>query len=291
MPRAGTGRKNEARRIILPDIRSRSGLRGIACGMIGVQTMETFTHDIPSPDIARHDATGRDAEQYTISVPEAAEFFTAAGLPRTERAIQRFCKKGDLICTFQETAYGSRYLIRQSSIDRLIQQKLQALAVTPESDSRDTSRPVASGREVSRQEPDATPAEKSSEVLNSPENKTNDSHQKQAATGDDTEALQKLREENLSLKIDNAARQQFINHLTNTVEKYAGELRELSYNLGVAHTKLTQIEAPKAADTEPDDMSRQDATGEVAEEIATPTVPETIAPALPKPKGWKRIFG
>ena len=219
MPRTGTGRKNEARRIILPDIRPRSALRGIACGIIGVQTMKTFTHDIPSPDIARHDATGRDAEQYTVSVPEAAEFFTAAGLPRTERAIQRFCKKGDLICAFQETAYGSRYLIRQSSIDRLIQQKLQALAVTPESDGRDTSRPVASGREVSRQEPEAAPADKSPEALKSSENKTHDSEQEEAATGDDTDALQKLREENLILKIDNAARQQFINHLTSTVEK------------------------------------------------------------------------
>ncbi len=291
MPRAGTRRKNEARRIILPDIRPRSALRGIACGMIGVQTMETFTHDIPSPDMTRHDATGRDAEQYTVSVPEAAELFTAAGLPRTERAIQRFCKKGDLICAFQETAYGSRYLIRQSSIDRLIQQKLQALAVTPESDSRDASRPVASGREASRQESDAAPADKFPEALNSPENKTHDSHQQQVTTGDDTEVLQKLREENLSLKIDNAARQQFINHLTNTVEKYAGEVQELSYNLGVAHTKLTQIEAPKTPDTEPDDMSRQDATEEVAEDIATPTMPETIAQVLPKPRGWKRIFG
>ena len=75
--------------------------------------METFPHDIPSPEIARHDATGRDAEQFTVSVPEAAELFTAAGLPRTERTIQRFCKKGDLICAFQETAYGSRYLIRE----------------------------------------------------------------------------------------------------------------------------------------------------------------------------------
>ena len=95
--------------------------------------MDRFT-----PDIARHDATGRDAEQYTVSVPEAAELFTAAGLPRTERAIQRFCEKGGLICAFQETACGSRYLIRQSSIDHLTQQKLQDLSLTPESDRRDT---------------------------------------------------------------------------------------------------------------------------------------------------------
>ncbi len=44
---------------------------------------------------------------------------------------------------------------------------------------------------------------------------------------------------------------------TSTVEKYVGKVRELSYNLGVAHTKLIQIEAPKTGDTEPDDMSRQ----------------------------------
>ena len=54
---------------------------------------------------------------------------------------------------------------------------------------------------------------------------------------------------------------------------------------------MTQIEAPKIPDTEPDDTSRQHATEEVAEDIATPTVTETVAPMLPKPKGWKRIFG
>ena len=99
--------------------------------------MEAKTNDTPTDDLSRQDATSRDSEQYTVSIAEAAEFFTRAGLPRTERSIQRFCKQGDLICAFQETAYGSRYLIRRSSIDRLIQQKLQALTVSRELGGRD----------------------------------------------------------------------------------------------------------------------------------------------------------
>ena len=266
----------------------------------------------PQPDeVSRHDATGRDSEQYTVSVTEAAELFTVSGLPRTERAIQRFCKKGDLICAFQETAYGSRYLIKRSSIDRLIQQKLQALAVTPAAESRDVSRQDATGRDTSRHDTEApvfADAPDSRITQQTPASDSRDTRERHGATSADGDVLQKLREENLELRIDNAARSQFITHLSAALEKSAKEVQELSYNLGVAHTRVAQLEAPPPSqeirDTLPDDTSRPVATmievpittvseEEQGREVvdAQPALIPTALPEAPKRSAWAKIFG
>lgn len=108
------------------------------------------THSSAPDDVSRLVATSDD-EPCTVSVPEASELFAAADLPRTERAIQRFCKKGELKCAFVETPFGSKYLIARSSIDRLIIQKKQAQKFAPETTSRDLSGPDATGRDMSRQ--------------------------------------------------------------------------------------------------------------------------------------------
>src|SRR5947208_415643 len=104
-------------------------------------------------NVSRPVATAYDEEQYTVSVPEAAELFSAAGLPRTERAIQRFCKRGDLLCSFVDTPFGNKYLIKRTSIDRLIEQKLQAQSFSVEPSGRVLSRQDATSRDTSRQEP------------------------------------------------------------------------------------------------------------------------------------------
>ncbi len=265
-------------------------------------------------DVSRHVATDRDIEPYTISVAQASEIFTQAGLPRTERAIQRFCKKGELLCAFQETAYGSRYLIRRSSIDRLIQQKLQALSAIPDVDSRDTSRLDATGRGTSRHEVEDVVAIEIPDEQPPQEKAINgkyDIEQRQDTTDHDTaEALQKLREENLSLKIDSAARQQFINHLSATLEKSTKEVRELSYELGVAHTRVAQLEAPQPTqigrDTLSADMSRPVATSneshlmienkseilEKGNDVSSIVTPVVNVPGTPQQRSFfQRIFG
>src|SRR4051812_32789647 len=88
--------------------------------------MEGSSRDHANIDLSSLVATGRDTDEYTVSVQEAAEMFSAAGLPRTERAIQRYCKKSDLTCVPVDTIYGSKYLITRPSIERLILQKQQA---------------------------------------------------------------------------------------------------------------------------------------------------------------------
>jgi hypothetical protein len=207
-------------------------------------------------DTSRPVAVGRDSEEYIVSVMEAAELFTQAGLPRTERAIQRFCKKGDLLCAFQETTYGARYLIKRSSIDRLIAQKLQTNATTL-SDSHDDN--VATGRDRSRHTNDTVVAPEL--IIQETRRETpvhgRDTEERQAATGRDEE-LQKLHEENLGLKIDVAGKQAFIHQLVAERQQFMSTAQELSYKLGAAETRVHQLEAPRrdTDDTSSDELSR-----------------------------------
>lgn len=65
-------------------------------------------------------AAPTDEHNYLLSVEEAADRYAAAGHPRTIRAIQKYCRRGDLESQKVETTYGERYLITPASIDRHI---------------------------------------------------------------------------------------------------------------------------------------------------------------------------
>jgi hypothetical protein len=65
-------------------------------------------------------AAATDEHGYLLSVEEAADRYAAAGHPRTIRAIQKYCLRGDLESQKLETTYGERYLITPASIDRHI---------------------------------------------------------------------------------------------------------------------------------------------------------------------------
>src|SRR5437660_12881675 len=74
-----------------------------------------------STDQARPDALS-DEHGFLLSVEEAADRYAAAGHPRTIRAIQKYCARGDLECQKAETLYGQRYLITPASVARHIAQ-------------------------------------------------------------------------------------------------------------------------------------------------------------------------
>jgi hypothetical protein len=65
-------------------------------------------------------AAPTDEHTYLLSVEEAADRYASAGHPRTIRAIQKYCRRGDLESQKVETTYGERYLITPASIDRHI---------------------------------------------------------------------------------------------------------------------------------------------------------------------------
>jgi len=47
--------------------------------------------------------------EFTITVEQAADRYARAGHPRTIRAIQKYCARGDLEARKAETSYGERY--------------------------------------------------------------------------------------------------------------------------------------------------------------------------------------
>jgi hypothetical protein len=100
-------------------------------------------------------AATTDEHGYLLSVEEAADRYAAAGHPRTIRAIQKYCRRGDLESQKVETTYGERYLITPASIDRhiaMIIERSQAsgleqprpAATVRSSDGPETSTPESS---------------------------------------------------------------------------------------------------------------------------------------------------
>jgi hypothetical protein len=92
-------------------------------------------------DQSRQLATTDDNE-YSLSVDEAAERYNHAGHPRTIRAIQRYCAKGDLDCRRRETQFGVKYVITPTSVAKHI---AYIEEVRPVTTGRDLSRPVVTG--------------------------------------------------------------------------------------------------------------------------------------------------
>jgi hypothetical protein len=60
--------------------------------------------------------------EFTLTIEEAADRYSSAGHPRTIRALQKYCARGDLECQKAETAFGQRYMITPASVARHISQ-------------------------------------------------------------------------------------------------------------------------------------------------------------------------
>lgn len=88
-------------------------------------------------DLSRQVATSPDSD-FTLTIDEALERYSRAGLPRTPRSVQRYCAKGHLDCRRIETSFGEKYLISPSSIAKHIAYIEEV-------------RPVATGRDEPRQ--------------------------------------------------------------------------------------------------------------------------------------------
>src|SRR6266852_4217418 len=70
-------------------------------------------------DQSRPATTSPDSD-FILSIDEALERYSQAGLPRTPRSVQRYCAKGHLECRLIETSFGEKYLITPTSVDKHI---------------------------------------------------------------------------------------------------------------------------------------------------------------------------
>jgi hypothetical protein len=96
----------------------------------------------PRPDAST------DEHSFLLSVEEAADRYAASGHSRTIRAIQKYCRRGDLESQKVETTYGERYLITPASIDRHISMIIERSQTT----GRDQPRPDAAVRAAETQD-------------------------------------------------------------------------------------------------------------------------------------------
>src|SRR5712671_2982355 len=97
-------------------------------------------------DHPRTDASSRERSpdhQYSLSIYQTAELYAQAGLPRTVRAIQKYCAVSKLDCHKVETETGEKYLVAPYTVTRHISYINEVRTVAT---SRDQSRTDASVR-------------------------------------------------------------------------------------------------------------------------------------------------
>lgn len=99
-----------------------------------------------STEQPRTDANSRERlpdHQYTLFIEQAAELYAKAGLPRTPRAIQKYCALSKLDCHKVETETGEKYLVAPYSVARHISYISEVRTVAT---SRDQTRTDANVR-------------------------------------------------------------------------------------------------------------------------------------------------
>ncbi len=177
-------------------------------------------------DTSRNDAAERDQARHTLSAEETSVIFAEAGVPRSVRTVQRYCKKGHLACITVDTEISEKYLIDRNSVERRVkelQQLDRILRSTGDATSREETRHDAAGH--------AAPRHDGSE--------------------NSTRKIAELEQNNLQLTIDRAAKEQVINQLVNERKEHVAQLTEQGRQIGILETRLQQIEAPRDQAREP----------------------------------------
>jgi hypothetical protein len=95
-------------------------------------------------------ATSPDSD-FTLSIDEALERYTLAGLPPHSRSVQRYCAKEHLQCRLVDTPFGEKYLITPESVDKHIAYIHEVIDATsrdrpPDGKQGDSSRDTGSDK-------------------------------------------------------------------------------------------------------------------------------------------------
>jgi hypothetical protein len=138
----------------------------------------------------RTDATDRGRspdQQYTLSVEQAAELYAQAGLPRTIRAIQKYCSLSKLDCHKVDTNTGEKYLVAPYSVTRHIAYINEV-------------RTVATGRAHSRLDANVRPLENKDEPVPQAANSNEQPRTDANVRGHDDRYVVQLEKENEFLR-------------------------------------------------------------------------------------------
>ena len=189
-----------------------------------------------SEDVSRQQF---DQSLYTLDVDQASALFAAAGVPRSPRSIDRYCKAGHLVCLKIETERNEKYLITQESVTQRIKELQQVAQSGHVETLRDTSRHVGTSPDMSRH--NATSDE------TAPDEKTKLE-----------ERIKELERENFDLKITNRGKDYFVDELKKEREFFETVRQQMTQQLiaqservGELQVKLHQLEAPRQTEPKP----------------------------------------
>src|SRR4051795_2739554 len=86
--------------------------------------------EIVDGDTARHSAPPEyDKARHSFTIFQAVDLFSQLGVPRSKRAVQRFCEQGHLDCVRNRGACTHQFFINRESIERHAEELRQIEAV------------------------------------------------------------------------------------------------------------------------------------------------------------------
>src|SRR3954453_1757417 len=218
-----------------------------------------------------------DKARHPLTIADAVELFAELGSPRSKRSVQRFCEQGHLDCVRIKGPRGDQFFINCESVVRYAEElrQIEAIATLGDEARHDAPQHVAARISAPMEAVAPVPPREP----------------------DDTDAVRRLRDENLNLRIDNRAKETVIAELNRRLnedrDKFVGAMQDMSYKLGAAETRLAQIEAPKPdddaarqsvpeRDTQPIELATAPTPATTPSETASAAPAETPAPA-PEP--------
>ena len=176
-----------------------------------------------------------DPSKYTLTVEETSRLFSNAGVPRSPRTIDRYCKAGHLVCMKIETERNEKYLITPDSVTERITELQQVVLTGHVTTQHDMSRHVELQPDMSR----------------------HNTTEEQLTDGEESKLKERIRElerENFDLKIANRGKDYFLERVKEEQSKFDVDRKEMtqqlieqSFRLGELEGVIrhAQIEAPR----------------------------------------------
>jgi hypothetical protein len=213
-----------------------------------------------------------DKARHPLTIADAVELFAQLSTPRSKRSVQRFCEQGHLDCVRIKGPRGDQFFINRESVVWYAEELRQIEAIASLGDEARHDAPQHAAARISAPERDTLVEVPALMPQHEPE---------------EADAVRRLKDENLNLRIDNRAKEFAIGELNRRLnedrDKFVSAMQDMSYKLGAAETRLAQIEAPKTDD----DIARHSAPErdtESAEPATTSTpalAPQETAPNAP----------
>jgi hypothetical protein len=229
-------------------------------------------------DTARHSAPLEyDKARHSLTIFQAVELFAHLSVPRSKRSVQRFCEQGHLDCVRIKGARGDQFFINRESVHRYAEElrQIDAVASFASEERHDAPQHVAARNSALERDTVPEPVAVASAPTIEPERR-----ERTEIIAQLSDENAKLRDENLNLRIDNRGKEQAINFITAQAREKEQHLHEISYRLGVAESRVAQLEAPKAHD----DAPRQRVQEHGAEPVDAVVIPESPVQPAPEPE-------